>query len=73
MESYHYDKLLGDYLRTKNIDLSKISRFEMKNEKLLVYTGEQQILDVPTKELDAYRRPNCKACEDFSANSLTYP
>ena len=27
MESYHYDKLLGDYLRTKNIDLSKISRF----------------------------------------------
>jgi len=67
METYHYDKLLGEYLRTKNIDLSKISRFEMKNEKFRVYNGEKQRLDVPIKELDAYRRSNCRACEDFSS------
>ena len=67
MESYHYDKLLGDYLRTKNIDLSKVDRFEIRNGKFRVYTGEQQILNVPIKELDVYGRSNCKACEDFSA------
>jgi len=67
MENYHYDKLLGDYLQTKNVDLNKVSRFEMKNGEFRVYTGKQETLNVPIKELDVLRRSNCKACEDFSA------
>ncbi len=67
MESYHYDKLLGDYLQTKNVELSKVSRFEMKSGEFRVYTGKQETLNVPIKELDVLRRANCKACEDFSA------
>ena len=67
MESYQHDKLIGDYLRTKNIDSSKISQFEMKNGRFRAYSGNQEILTVPIKELDEYRRSNCRACEDFSA------
>jgi coenzyme F420 hydrogenase subunit beta len=67
MESYHYDKLLREYLQTKNVDLDKVSRFEIKNGKFRVYTGKQEALNVPIKELHAFGRSNCKACEDFSA------
>ena len=67
MESYHYDKLLGDYLQTKHVDLNKVSRFDIKNGRFRVYTGRQETLNVPIKQLDVLRRSNCKACEDFSA------
>jgi coenzyme F420 hydrogenase subunit beta len=67
MESYRYDQLLGDYLRTKNIDLSKVSRFAIKKGKFRVTIEGQEVLTVPIKELDQFVRSSCKVCEDFTA------
>jgi coenzyme F420 hydrogenase subunit beta len=67
MESYQHEKLIGEYLRTRNIDSSKVTRFEIKDEKLRAYNKDQEILTVPIKQLDEYRRSNCRACEDFTA------
>jgi coenzyme F420 hydrogenase subunit beta len=67
MESYRYDQFLGDYLRTKNIDLSKVTRFAIKKGKFRVYTEGQEILTVSIKELDEFVRSSCKVCEDFTA------
>jgi coenzyme F420 hydrogenase subunit beta len=49
MESYRYDPLLGDYLRTKNVDLSKVSRFAIKKGKFRVTIEGQEVLTVPIK------------------------
>jgi coenzyme F420 hydrogenase subunit beta len=67
MESYRYDQFLGDYLRTKNIDLSKVSRFAIKKGKFRVTIEGQEVLTVPIKELDEFVRSSCKVCEDFTA------
>jgi coenzyme F420 hydrogenase subunit beta len=67
MESYHYDQFIGDYLRTKNIDVSKVSRFAIKKGKFRVTIEGQEVLTVPIKELDEFVRSSCKVCEDFTA------
>ncbi|MGA2239790.1 MAG: Coenzyme F420 hydrogenase/dehydrogenase, beta subunit C-terminal domain [Candidatus Bathyarchaeia archaeon] len=67
MESYHYDQFIGDYLRTKNIDVSKVSRFAIKKGKFRVTIEGQEVLTVPIKELDEFIRSSCKVCEDFTA------
>ena len=67
MESYRYDQFLGDYLRSKNIDLSKVSRFAIKKGKFRVTIEGQEVLTVPIKELDEFVRSSCNVCEDFTA------
>jgi coenzyme F420 hydrogenase subunit beta len=67
MESYHYDQLIGDYLRTKGVDASKVGRFAIKKGKFRVTTEGQEVLAVPIKELDEYVRSSCRVCEDFTA------
>jgi len=67
MESYRYDQLIGDYLRTKHVDVSKVSRFAIKKGKFRVTIEGQEVLTVPIKELDEFVRSSCKVCEDFTA------
>jgi coenzyme F420 hydrogenase subunit beta len=67
MESYRYDRFLGDYLRTKGVDVSKVSRFAIKKGKFRVTVDGQEVLTVPIKELDEFVRSSCKVCEDFTA------
>jgi coenzyme F420 hydrogenase subunit beta len=67
MESYRYDQLIRDYLRTKGVDVSKVSRFAIKKGKFRVTIEEQEVLTVPIKELDEFVRSSCKVCEDFTA------
>jgi coenzyme F420 hydrogenase subunit beta len=67
MESYRYDQFIGDYLRTKNIDVSKVSRFAIKKGKFRVTIEGQEVLTVPIKELDKFVRSSCRVCEDFTA------
>ena len=67
MESYRYDQFPGEYLRTMNIDLSKVGRFAIKKGKFRVTVEGQEVLTVPIKELDKFVRSSCKACEDFTA------
>ena len=67
MESYRYDRFLGDYLRTKGVNVSKVSRFAIKKGKFRVTVDGQEVLTVPIKELDEFVRSSCKVCEDFTA------
>jgi coenzyme F420 hydrogenase subunit beta len=67
MESYRYDQLVGEYLRTKGIDVSKVSRFAIKKGKFRVTIEGQEVLTVPIKELGEFVRSSCKICEDFTA------
>jgi len=67
MESYGYDQLLGNYLRSKNIDLGQVSRFAIKKGKFRVYAQGVEVLSVPLKEVDEFVRSSCKVCEDFTA------
>jgi coenzyme F420 hydrogenase subunit beta len=67
MESYRYDQLIGNYLRTKGVDVSKVSRFAIKKGKFRATIEGQEVLTVPIKELDEFVRSSCRVCEDFSA------
>jgi coenzyme F420 hydrogenase subunit beta len=67
MESYRYDQFVGDYLRTKGVDVSKVSRFAIKKGKFRATIEGQEVLTVPIKELDEFVRSSCKICEDFTA------
>jgi coenzyme F420 hydrogenase subunit beta len=67
MESYRYDQFVGNYLRTKGIDASKVSRFAIKKGKFRVTIEGQEVLTVPIKELGEFVRSSCKICEDFAA------
>lgn len=67
MESYPYDQFLGEYLRTMNIDLSKVDRFAIKKGKFRVNVQGQEALTVPIKELDKFVRSSCNTCGDFTA------
>lgn len=67
MESYSYGQLLEDYLRSKNIDLSQVSRFEIKRGKFRVYVQGSEALNVPLKEIKEFARSSCAVCDDFTA------
>lgn len=67
MESYRYDQFIGNYLRTKGVDVSKVSRFAIKKGKFRVTIEGQEGLTVPIKELDEFVRSSCRVCEDFTA------
>ena len=67
MESYRYDGFIGDYLRTKGVDVTKVSRFAIKKGKFRVTIEGQEALTVPIKELDEFVRSSCRVCEDFTA------
>jgi coenzyme F420 hydrogenase subunit beta len=67
MESYRYDQFLGDYVQSKDIDLNKVEKFQIKRGKFRVYVQGQEVLTVPIKELDEFVRSSCKVCEDFTA------
>jgi coenzyme F420 hydrogenase subunit beta len=67
MESYRYDQLIGDYLQTKGVDVSKVGRFAIKKGKFRVVIEGQEVLTVPIKELDEFVRSSCRVCEDFTA------
>jgi coenzyme F420 hydrogenase subunit beta len=67
MESYRYDQFIGNYLRTKGVDVTKVSRFAIKKGKFRVTIEGQEGLTVPIKELDEFVRSSCRICEDFTA------
>jgi len=67
MESYRYDQFIGNYLRTKGVDVSKVGRFAIKKGKFRVTIEGQEVLTVPIKELDEFVRSSCRVCEDFTA------
>lgn len=67
MESYHYDQFIGEYLRTKGVDVSSVTRFAIKKGKFRATIDGQEVLTVPIKDLDEFVRSSCRVCEDFTA------
>ena len=67
MESYYYGKLVNGFLKEKQIDPVKVSRFAIKKGKFRIYMDGNEVLSVPLKELDGYVRHNCHVCGDFTA------
>jgi len=67
MESYAYDKLIAAYVASKGIDPSTITRMGIKKGSFIVWSGSNELLHVPLKEVDAFVRNSCKQCDDFTA------
>jgi coenzyme F420 hydrogenase subunit beta len=67
MESYAYNKLIGTYLKEKEIDPSTVTRMGIKKGSFIAWSGENELLHVPLKEVDAFVRNSCKHCDDFTA------
>lgn len=67
MESYGYDKLVEQYLASKGIDPTSITRVGIKKGSFIAWAGENELLHVPLKEVDAFVRQSCRQCEDFTA------
>ena len=67
MESYAYDKLIEAYVASKGIDLSTVTRMGIKKGSFIVWSGANELLHIPLKEVDAFVRGSCKQCEDFTA------
>jgi len=67
MESYGYQKLIDEYVANKGIDPSTITRMGIKKGSFIAWSGENEVLHVPLREVDAYVRNSCKQCDDFTA------
>jgi len=67
MESYGYNKLVETYLASKGVDPSSITRVGIKKGSFIAWAGENEVLHVPLKEVDAFVRQSCRQCEDFTA------
>ena len=67
MESYAYDKLIAAYVANKGINLSTVTRMGIKKGSFIVWSGTNELLHVPLKEVDEFVRNSCKQCDDFTA------
>jgi coenzyme F420 hydrogenase subunit beta len=67
MESYGYDELVERYMASKGIDPSSVTRVGIKKGSFMAWAGENELLHVPLREVDAFVRQSCKQCEDFTA------
>jgi coenzyme F420 hydrogenase subunit beta len=67
MESYAYNQLVEAYVKSKGIDPSTITRMGIKKGSFIVWSGINEVLHVPLKEVDAFVRNSCKQCDDFTA------
>ena len=66
MESFVHSKLL-EYLSSHKIDVSQVSKFDIKEGKFKVYVGGSEALSVPIKSLSACVNEYCHACRDLTA------
>jgi len=67
MESYSYGRLVEEYLASKRIDPSNITKVGIKRGSFIALSGETEVLRVPLKEIDEFVRESCRHCDDFTA------
>ena len=67
MESYKYDALIENYLTSKGIDASKLTKVGIKKGQFIVTSGDTEMLRVPLKDISQYVRGSCHRCDDFTA------
>lgn len=67
MESYAYDKLFEQYLASKGIDPTQVTKVGIKKGSFIAQSRDAELLHVPLKEIDEFVRNSCKQCDDFTA------
>ena len=66
MESFPYAKLVN-YLSSRGIDISRVSKFDIKEGKFKVYVEGSEALSVPIKDLKEYVNDYCHVCTDLTS------
>ncbi len=66
-ETFYYKKLVEEFLSSRGVDVSRITRFEIAAGKFTVKSGKEILLSVPVKEVKVYAREACEKCGDFTA------
>jgi len=64
---FNYDKLMKEFLIEKHhIDPTQVTKINIKKGHLLVYYGEEVVLDARLKEIKDCAQDYCNFCEDFT-------
>jgi coenzyme F420 hydrogenase subunit beta len=66
MESFVHGKLL-EYLSSHKIDVSQVSKFDIKEGKFKVYVDSSEVLSVPIKDVSGCVNEYCHVCRDLTA------
>lgn len=66
MESFYYPKLL-EYLSSRNVDISRVSKFDIKEGKFKVYVDGSEVLSVPIKDMKECVNEYCHVCRDLTS------
>ena len=64
MENFRYSSLM-EFLEEKNIDVTKVKKFNIKKGKFIVEM-EDGVFECPIKELDEHASSGCSYCTDFT-------
>ena len=67
MESYKHNSLIENYLVTRGLDPTRLTRVGIKKGQFVAYSDETEVLRVPLKELDGFVRGSCTRCVDFTS------
>ncbi|UCD72852.1 MAG: Coenzyme F420 hydrogenase/dehydrogenase, beta subunit C-terminal domain [Candidatus Bathyarchaeota archaeon] len=67
MESYSYESLIGEFLPSKAVDPTEVTKFAIKKGRFLVYSNGEERINVPLKEVKTHVRKACHSCRDFTA------
>ncbi|MEM2843206.1 MAG: Coenzyme F420 hydrogenase/dehydrogenase, beta subunit C-terminal domain [Candidatus Bathyarchaeia archaeon] len=66
-ESYRYLKLFEEYIQNEQkINLSEITKVDIKNNILKLYEGEKIVYEEPVKNLKNFIVSGCNKCQDFT-------
>jgi coenzyme F420 hydrogenase subunit beta len=67
MESYKYDTLIENYLISKGIDPTTLTKVAIKKGQFIATSGDNEVLRVPLKDISQHVRGSCHQCDDFTA------
>ncbi|MEM4576544.1 MAG: Coenzyme F420 hydrogenase/dehydrogenase, beta subunit C-terminal domain [Candidatus Nezhaarchaeales archaeon] len=66
MESFNHRRLL-EFMASRNIDIQKVSKFDIKEGKFKAYIEGAEVLGVPIKEVKGCVNEYCHVCRDLTA------
>lgn len=65
-ETFDY-KSLKTHLESRGVDLSKVTRMEIKKGRFRVFQHSELVYDVTISKLEEIVRPCCRSCTDFTS------
>jgi len=68
MESFSYESLLKIF-ETLKVDITKVRKTDINKGQFIVYTNDDQELNIPIKEISDLARRDCEVCFDLTSES----